>query len=205
MIDIHIVRHPKQARENGLLGLVEKLATCPMVYTQVIPGCDRNIGAGRTIGFSAGNRDFVSFVDDDDDIDLDAIRACIDELKKNPDIDLAVTRERVVYNGQARISPRVRSATGDITPRDINHVHHLVVARRAAVERYLHVLRDAVAFPEFTMWAAMLLDGVRMRQLDIVGYTWFVHPGGARSMKLPATETTRELINRCICWKPSRL
>lgn len=202
MIDIHLLQHPRQDRLDNILSLTEKLSGVPGVYLQILQGHKDNITTGRLQGFNSGWQKYVSFVDDDDDILPEIIPQCVEILEANPHLAAVVTMEQQ-NNKSSCIIPHRKSQELLISPKELNYVHHLVVLRRSILNKYLPILNKANAFPEFTLWATMLLDGCKFYYLPKLGYIWN-NNGDALKLKLPVTEYTKTVINQCLTFNSRR-
>lgn len=94
MIDVHVLTH-SGTRQEWLDQCLESLAGQPCTV-HVVQGVERNIAAGREIGFGLGTHPFVTFVDSDDYVLPGAMDAMCEALQKH---DAAVGRERMLVDG----------------------------------------------------------------------------------------------------------
>jgi len=197
MIDIHILQHPQQDRTTHLKRVLRKLGKIPdLVNIFLTPGVDRHIGLGRMQGFSLGTSDYVTFIDDDDDIEPNIFQDCIDLLDGDDSIDAVVTDERHVIDGKIK-KPLRKWLPVDGQQYDIEtarYIHHLVVFRRSSIQPYLDMLQNWPDLCEFTMCGKMILDGKKFIHLDKVGYYWYLHPNNARNMKIVPSQDTIEMM-----------
>lgn len=197
MIDVHILKHPSEERDISEL---EKKLEKTNLY--LVQGYTNNIAKGRKEGFSKGSSRYLSFVDDDDSIESsDIFDECLEILKNDDTLDgISTLEKQVTSSGKEILQNRKYSKTNILLPNDINLLHHLVIVKRTSIEKYIDVLDKVKAFPEFTLWGTMLLDGCKFYHLPKVGYTWN-NNNAARKLKLPVTDLTRDTINSCIEYK----
>lgn len=118
MIDVHVLTH-SGTKPEWLDCCLESLAAEPCTV-HVVQGVERNIAAGREIGFGLGTHPFVTFVDSDDYVLPGAMDAMCEALQKH---DAAVGRERMLVDG--RLSPGVVGG------------HHLYALRRSVLAPHL--------------------------------------------------------------------
>lgn len=118
MIDVHVLTH-SGTKPEWLDQCLESLAAQPCTV-HVVQGVERNIAAGREMGFGLGTHPFVTFVDSDDYVLPGAMEAMCEALQGN---DAAVGRERMLVDGQ--LSPGTVGG------------HHLYALRRSVLASHL--------------------------------------------------------------------
>lgn len=159
----------------------------------LIEGIDGHTGVGRSIGFSAGDCEYVAFVDPDDKVVSGAYQKAVDFLDENPHIDLCCSREIILneQNGRVR-QPKLNYKTTNY--RITRLTHHLVVARRSAMDQYSEFMKNFEFRVEVALWLEMFKNGHGMQLLDHVGYVWRKHPRGAHHI-FARSEVNEYLLN----------
>lgn len=197
-VDVHILLHPEQPeRQKNLKRVERKLLKVPFdVKLHKLQGVKDHIGQGRFEGFSMGQEPYVSFVDDDDDVEHKVFRKCIDILDNNPELDAVVTDEIHVVEGKVKKPLRMNlPRCGELyNLKTARYIHRLVVLRRESIEPYLDMLKELPTLCEFTVYVKMIQDGCKFVHLDDVGYYWFVHDKGSKSMKAHPSQTTIDML-----------
>ena len=189
LLDIHIIKHPIFDRSENIERLIKKLEGQP-VKIHIIDGFERHIGKGRAAGFRAGNQEFCSYIDDDDDVEL--VFDDILEVLKDPAIDAVCTREAKVLEGGSQIISRFPYKYYD--KRHLFRLHHLAVFRRDKIAPYIDELEDLPDSAEHYLWAKLLLNNAIVRHIPIVGYKWFIHANDSKSLKIDKPEKANDLF-----------
>ena len=154
----------------------------------VIEGVQGHIGKGRAAGFATGSAEFVSFADPDDYLEPDAVQTVVDFLDANPNIDVCCTSENVITEeGEFTTSSMHHKLYKSFNYRSLLHMHHLVVARREAIEPYLDFIAERPNHCEFALWFEMYKDGKGFELLEYIGYNWRMHENPA-SKSIPVLE-----------------
>lgn len=187
MIDIHIIKHPSENRD--ITSLVDSLSVDSRINAIVVEGFKDNIGKGRFAGFSISESPYVSFIDDDDEIDMDELTACLDYIESGKSNNYAFsTREKI--NGKEQfydINP------GEIFCKsDLKFMHHMVICSKSLIKPYLKYLPRIPNRCEISLWAMMINDGVKFEHLGFTPYNWV--PGEAHR-SIPPTKSTWEILN----------
>lgn len=151
MIDIHVLTY-SGTKPEWLDQCLASLSTEPCTV-HVVQGVEGNVGAGRAVGYTLGEHDFVGYVDSDDYVFPGVMAACMRALKRYPSV---VTLERTLW--------------GDRLGAGTQGGHHLTVYRRELVTPSL------VDLPNHPLHCDMLLTKrLNPFQLDYVGYVWRMH------------------------------
>lgn len=119
MIDVHILTH-SGTKQEWLDRCLESLVSEPC-SVHLVKGVERNIPAGREIGFGLGVHPYVTFVDSDDYVLPGSMDAMCEALESN---EAAAGRERALYGD--RLSPGTVAG------------HHLFALRRKVIAPHLH-------------------------------------------------------------------
>jgi hypothetical protein len=199
MIDMHILIHPTHDRSVHLKRVLRKLGKIPHLVNVIqLDGTYMHIGMGRMQGFSSGNSDYVTFMDDDDDISTDVFQSCIDILDNDSSIDAVVTDERHVINGKIKTPLRkwLPMDGEQYSIQTARYIHHLVVLRRTSIQPYIDMLQNWPDLCEFNLYGNMILDGKKFIHLDKVGYYWYQHDNNARSLRIPPSQDTINLLKQ---------
>lgn len=151
MIDIHVLTY-SGTRQDWLDQCLASLATEPCTV-HVVPGVEGNVGAGRAVGYTLGEHEFVGYVDSDDYVFPGVMRACLDGLKAHRGV---VTMERQLW--------------GSLLSARRYEGHHLTIYRREDVLPLLSVL------PEHPYLCDRYVAGMLSpTQLPVDGYVWRRH------------------------------
>lgn len=119
MIDVHVLTHSK-TRSEWLDRCLNSMRDQPCVV-HVIEGVERDIAAGRRMGFTAGSQEYVSFVDSDDYVLPGAFDAALEAL--NSGVPALCSMESVINESGQTLK--------------IQGGHHLYAARRDIVSSVL--------------------------------------------------------------------
>ena len=178
MIDFHVIHHPLYQRD-----VVDFFH--PQVNIHHVDGFPYHIGKGRSLGFQQGDAPYVSFFDDDGDkVNVECIDEILNRFNSDPTIDCIFTNE--IQNNKGKItkydSPLIDRQTLTIT--DVRHMHHIVVIKRNIIAKYHRLLQQSNAWPEFTLYGQMVLDGCNIQYFDTIGYQWMIHNQNAKYLKI---------------------
>lgn len=120
MIDLHILVSrdtPERWVDHSLDMAMRAVTRSPVPVTfHVLDGEPGHIGRARARGYAQGNAPFVTFVDDDDWLDVDAFAGLVDVLALNPPAVLC--QETLWQNGRGKPG---------------GFGHHLTIVRRDQV------------------------------------------------------------------------
>lgn len=187
MIDFHVLSHPTQRR-------VCFEFVHPRCAVHRVPGVDRHIGRGRFEGFSRGTAPYVSFYDDDDTLELGVIDKILGRLDADPTVDAVCTNEYVLRNGSRRGAKKPIKDGNTLRLRDVAHVHHLVVVRRATILPFLPLLLRWPDWCEFSLWVSMVKAGCKFQWMSDFGYMWVIHDQNAKSLKIELNPESVALV-----------
>lgn len=158
MIDIHILVH-SAIRKEWLAECLESLEgqSC---CVRVLKGIDGNIGAGRERGYSLGCNPYVGFIDADDKIRSGFIAETMSQVVSlgcNAAVTLEdwLVRDRIIRSNMP--------------------FHHMLVAKRPAIEYLLPVMRRMPTDVD-----RVGLRALRPIQLQVSGYVWRLDGAGSR-------------------------
>lgn len=187
-VDFHILRHPVYAR------------ACPAYvddgvckFFEVI-GYAGHIGRGRYNGFILGSSPYVSFIDDDDEVDLSHMADIVALLEADPTIDAVCTDELQLVDGEIRKHNKFIQTGHKLSLRQLRHVHHLVVVRRSSLAPFLYKLLQWPIWSEFALWITMHKAGCNFVWYNEPCYMWKCHEQGAKSMGIKPTDEVRALV-----------
>ena len=153
MIDVHILTY-SGTRQAWLDQCLRSLEGEPCTV-HVVRGVEGNVGAGRAVGYTLGEHEFVGYVDSDDYVFPGVMRACLDGLKAHRGV---VTMERQLW--------------GSLLSARRYEGHHLTIYRREDVLPLLSVL------PEHPYLCDRYVAGMLSpTQLPVDGYVWRRHVG----------------------------
>lgn len=196
-IDLHILKRvlpdksPHTKRVKLKLGKIRKL-----VEVHELVSHEEHIGARRAEGFSVGEQPYVSFMDEEDDIEPNVFQRCIEVLDANPDIDAVVTDERHIIGGRVKAPLRV-GLPGDgelYSIETARYIHHMVVLRRSSLQPYMSQLQNWPVMCEFTLYGKMILDGCKFMHIDRVGYYWYAHNDRVQIAETPLSPETLSIM-----------
>lgn len=184
-IDVHVLR---QDTENPLWAqqCLDSLQPEP-VNVWNVPGIVGDVRAARKVGFSKGNAEFVSFVDNDDWVNPGAFQSCLDVLDKNPGAVGAWTLSNIVCVKDGKESaPRLLH---EYQPWPITRhygsttIHQLSVMRRDVVSHVYNTEYDRIPCMSREMvyvhWK--IAQYGPMIPVNMVGYNWRHHGVGAHN------------------------
>lgn len=204
-IDFHVLLHPNQNRVSTQRALLENISLCPSLVMHTVKGIDRHIGEGRYIGFTQGKEKYCSFADDDDRVNTEVFSECLNILEGDPTIDAVVTSSLVTKNGKGfyKLHPYNKMRTGDVyTLSTARFIHPIIVFRRRSLNPYLYRLKGWPDLCEFSLIGSMLLDGLKFVHLNEVGYYWYRHGEGVRSLKIKPAKDSLEILAHLIQGPP---
>lgn len=137
-----------------------------------------NIGATRSLGFSLGCSDYVSFLDDDDEIvtEFGFFEKAINELDKDKSLSLVFGNE--LSNSSLELKSKYKKH------KSFSDIHHPVVFRRSSLNKYLKEMSRWTLLPECTLYSSMFLHNEKMKHIDIVGYKWNIHEKNSKSLNI---------------------
>ena len=153
MLDVHVLTHSK-TRDEWLDRCLNSLRGQPCVV-HVIEGVERDIAAGRRIGFSAGVEKYVSFVDSDDYVMPGAFDVVLAAL--NSGVPALCSLERVINESGQTIK--------------VQGGHHLYAARRDLIASVL----DRFCNARFAHCFDKLHALTAPQQIDSVLYVYQLH------------------------------
>lgn len=156
MIDVHVLTH-SGTRAGWLAQCLESLASEPCTV-HVVQGVERNIAAGREIGFGLGVHPYVTFVDSDDYVLPGAMAAVCDALEQGHDAVCA--RELVLEPDGTLSGPHAK--------------HHLFALRRSVLAPHLPGYGRRNARQHCVTTLARI---ARPHEIDAITYVWRQHAG----------------------------
>jgi hypothetical protein len=114
MLDVHVIvsdKTPLVISSRCLESVLEAVdATDFSVAIHLVAAIDGHIGRGRQIGFSRGLYPYVTYVDDDDRVDLDHFQIMGTPMRES--VDAFFTRETVHFPCGESYVPRRRHCRG---------------------------------------------------------------------------------------------
>lgn len=191
-IDVHIIVTDGWTgqKEHWLDQCLSSLEDEP-VNIHLIEGELGHIGRSRARGFRQGDAKYVSFVDPDDWVEPGIFSLVQQHLDQHPEVSLAATAERIhdemVTDNLDLIYEQ------EVSFDNIGQVHHLVVARREEISKYLHVTEQFECRCEPATWLSMYVGGCVMHMIREIGYNWRIHPGGSHKAFDPSKPTSEHL------------
>lgn len=121
MIDCHILvssSTPKEQVDRCIDSVQAAIAACAYpVELHILPGQEGNIGQARRTGFGMGTNKYVTYVDDDDYVDVDIFSS----IPIDTDADGYSTGERIIHDGK-------------VLAEAVDRRHHLAVFKRSLVD-----------------------------------------------------------------------
>lgn len=144
-----------------------------------------DIRAARAAGFSRGDSEFVSFVDNDDTVVPGAFGACIEALDANPGVCGVYTTSSIMkeVNGIDVVVGMVHPYRPwkSTTIPSLTEIHQLVVMRRSAVtqiitDRYYEIPK-MVPTEVWIYWA--MAQRAPWLAIHRCGYNWRMHKNNA--------------------------
>lgn len=202
LLDIHIIRRPKDTIKQEYISTFETFFNQCLSSLNIIPNINLNILQGNSVkhfyflrkeGYSHGNAQYVSHVNDDDYIIGNPFLECIEELEKNKNLCGVYTNSYISnINKTYNLTPFYNHKQWDINfhithPRPI---HELVVIRRnmlnlafERIENFIKLLspieRDYMLHDaEQTIYTALAYFGEWKFLPNVFGYVWRQHSCG---------------------------
>jgi len=186
-IDVHILTLPNSNRKY-LAKAIASLQHDP-VNLYIVPGVAGDIGSGRMMGFCHGIAPYVSFVDEDDLVELGAFSRISDAIVENPDCAF-YTNEILIDSDGNKIGD---GFSKDPTPFKGNrglhlaqvpgqpgkYMHHLVCYPRVSLAGL--DLSNAERFSPETTINNHVAKTAKFVELPFVGYRWRIHSGNSSS------------------------
>jgi hypothetical protein len=190
-IDLHIIKHPTQERTIST-------PEHPLINVHYVDGYDRHIGKGRADGFSLGNEEYVSFMDDDDRVITDHLSKIIELLDSERTISGVATAEYVKTVGKPKKLKPYGKQTGDLFHLgEAKFIHHLVVLRRSAIEGYINSFKKFADISELCVFSQMIMDGHKFAYFDKVCYEWNrSNANNAERLHIPKTQEQYDILKK---------
>lgn len=187
-VDVHIITMPSESQE-WLSDCLNSLWNEP-VNLYFIDGVEGHIGEGRYAGFTQGTSDYISFVDPDDLVNTGAFKKCIDVLDANSNLTGVGTAEAVLW-GDDIVYPQstYSQSNPEYTYRSIMWLHHLVVMRRAHVEKHLHLFKNWSNWCETAFYLTLFDEGALFDFIETPEYFWRKRADGSHRA-MPHGEST---------------
>lgn len=191
-VDVHVLSYSEPW--SSLQKTLKSLESLPCNVWLVMGGFPGSIGAARAFAFTLGAAEFVSFVDDDDEIDQSAFSACLEVLEQNPEVVGVYTDTAHVHpSGRRDVEKKGRPWRPLRQLMRAPEITHLKLMRRSHVEPYLDELARWPTYEEYVLCGLMTEHGP-WRHLPIVGAYKRYKPASESSMRL----ATRELWNKAV-------
>jgi len=175
MIDVHIIERDKPFAEwlaTALASIPTDICTIHHFKAEGNP-----IWKNRIKGYSLGEHEYVSFVDDDDYVHEGAFEACLDWLEIHPDCDAVGTFEEMLLpSGEIKVLDIDKCLSMDFASSKGYWLmlHHVVVFRRTSLVPFLRFMQGEI-HSEHVLKLAMFNAGLKAKMLPIIGYTWRRH------------------------------
>jgi hypothetical protein len=122
MLDVHMLVSPSTPRDTVIRSVssIWKAihAADFLIKLHILEGTEGHIGKGRRRGFNSGIYPYVTYVDDDDYVDVDHFRIMGDAMRNS--VDAFFTRETVHFPCGESYVPRRRHCRGAFK-RDLVH------------------------------------------------------------------------------------
>lgn len=178
MIDVHIIHNPNTPNEwfNAAVASVPT----DICNLHIINMDNKSIAENRIRGFTCGNSEYISFVDDDDYVLPETFNKCLEVLEADKELAAVGTIESIIKDGEL-LSPIERDIK--LVQNFINDVdkswnqwkalHHVVVLRRSLVEEYFTSLSGN--YPERAFYKVLYEAGLKAKLLMFSGYVWRQH------------------------------
>ena len=160
-----------------------------------VEGVDGHIGKSRVLGFSQGDCDLVSYVDPDDEIYLDKIEQCL-YLFEDKTVDAVCMLEKI--NGvdpNKFLFQRLPDHCQEFNLRQSSFIHHGVIYRREALERFFHYLSRWPQWPEHALNIMMVHMGHKFLAFNEVVYNW-IKGDSHKCQNIKPTLETLNLIRK---------
>lgn len=195
MIDLHYISHPTIDRSKHMKRVIRKLSQLSFITVHEIEGTLGDIGIGRKQGFLSGVNDFVTFINDDDDVEVSVIEQCFNQLQENPSIDAIVTKSCSVVNGKQHIAQSPITSGQIHNSSTILGANGLTIIRRSSIQSYLDILDQCPSFCEISIFGLMILHGQRFVHCDSIGYYRTVSKHIKNNKILPS-EFTKDVLKQ---------
>lgn len=174
MIDVHILISPE--RELWLDECLASLKRQP-INLYLIDGIKNHVGRGRIKGFSQGNSEWVSFVDDDDLVLPGAFSEIEDTVRNFPTAKAIFTREEFI-NEKGEVIKKATQLPDRFNKPHLLSLrrwdHHLMVFKRKELEVFL---RDLKGLPMGcnAYLARQFIKNYPCVMHPMVAYQWRMH------------------------------
>lgn len=180
-VDVHVLAYLESP--ESLANALRRLESLPCNVWVVRGGFPGHIGAARSFAFGLGESEYVSFVDDDDEIEPEAFGPCLEALESNPAC-VGVYTDTVHVHPDGRHERRRKRPWSPIDQlANFAEILHLKLMRRAAVMPYRYELTHWPTLEEYVLCGLMAERGDWVH-LPIVGANKRVKPIHASSSRL---------------------
>ena len=149
MIDVHVLTLPE--RFGFLTECLQSLED-QSINIHVVGGIKGHIGKGRVLGYSKGESEWVSFVDDDDLAEPQAYQKILNAMSKFPSADAILTHESRIDESGHQISRKYKRPNMSepyLFNGDIARSNHIMVFRRNLIEQFFPVFLNTPSGGDF--------------------------------------------------------
>lgn len=169
--------------EDEFTQCLDSLEGEPCKVHVVTGGFDGHIGNARIFGFAQGDREYCSFVDDDDMVIPGAMQRCVDYLDAHEDcVGVYTDRQHLAQDGSIR-TERLGEWHWRKMYHNVAEITHLKVMRRRVVEEFMHAMTSWPTLEEYVLCCLMATRG-RWHHLPILGAIKREKPHHCSSMRL---------------------
>lgn len=194
-VDLHILTHAGTNPDYLDVAIVST-GGHPVTVHIIPPGGP--VADGRVRGFSAGDAEFVAWLDSDDWLLPGAVESCLEVLANRPDAVGAFTDE-------VRMRDGVQVGTGDSTGTGlwcptrqltrISYARHLVVMRRAIVMPLLPIMSQHARLSEYVLRGLAVQYGPWLH-VERDGYVHREHDSNVSKIRPTTPEQARAAVLR---------
>lgn len=185
ILDVHVLQSPKttqfqliRCRKSIAAAIKAAADTQFKINVWYLPAVQGNLGQARKLGYSKGNGDYVTYVDDDDYLEENAFSVVREKLESG--VKALTTGENVVVVGfpQNRVQARPQAE------------HHLAIYSRSEIQSLPYELFQI--FPD-----QFLLSRFKADHVEACVYNWCRNPRSPGA-KLRANKDRAELETKII-------
>lgn len=179
-IDVHLLHMP-----NGI-EIVGDISS-PHIVVRHKEGIVGNTLNARLNAFALGSEPYISFVDPDDEVNVDAFKICLDELEANPELGGVYTNSTIIHHNpniydRPHFLDHVWSKEYHMSR--MNPIHQLTVMRRSVYEQIIEqMLQDITPFRHLLLsyseqiMYAYIASVAPWKFINVNGYNWYKRVG----------------------------
>lgn len=193
-VDIHVLSYSESW--SSLQKTLNSLKSLPCNVWLVMGGFPGSIGAARAFAFTLGSAEYVSFIDDDDEVIPEAFYECLEAIEASKQVVGVYTDTTHVHlSGRADVEKKGNPWNPVEQLLKASEITHLKIMRRCHVEPYLNDLAQWPTYEEYVLCGLMTKRGPWLH-LPIAGAYKRYKPANASSMRLATRELWKKAVAR---------